>query len=143
VSKITSDLLYDTLNVIQLARETAISHGKAAQAERLAPVADNLRDLVASSRQASSPASSADLMSQPELRFLLSRSSERSAPTLNRSTPASETHGVIQAMSAGGMNDLDIARHVGMTREEIHLVLSMNRSSDPVLRNHPNMEVQK
>ena len=143
MSKITSDLLYDTLNVIQLARETAISHGKAAQAERLAPVADNLRDLVASSRQSPSPASSADLMSQPELRFLLSRSSVRSAPTLNRSTPAAETHGVIQAMSAGGMNDLDIARHVGMTREEVHLVLAMNRSSGPVTRNHPTTEVQK
>lgn len=141
MSKIASDLLYDTLNVIQLARETAISHGKTAQAERLAPVAEDLRTLVASSRQVPPPASSADLLSQPEMRFLLSRASDRSTPAIGRSAPVAETHQVIQAMSAGGMNDLDIARHVGMTREEVHLVLAMNRSSGPAARMHPNKEV--
>jgi hypothetical protein len=128
VSKITSDLLYDTLNVIQLARETAIYNGKTAQAERLAPVADHLRDLVASSRQSPSQASSADVMSQPELRFLLSKTQNPSSLAPNRSTSAADTHHVIRAMAAGGMNEVDIARHVGMTREEIHLVLAMMRA---------------
>jgi hypothetical protein len=141
MSKIANDLLYDTLNVIQLARETAISHGKTAQAERLAPVAEDLHSLVASSRQMPPPASSADLLSQPEMRFLLSRNSDRSTTAPGRSTPVAETHQVIQAMSAGGMNDLDIARHVGMTREEVHLVLAMNRSCGLPARMHPITEV--
>lgn len=141
MSKIASDLLYDTLNVIQLARETAISHGKTAQAERLGPVAEDLRNLVTSSRQVPPPASSADLLSQPEMRFLLSRASDHSTPALSRSAPVAETHQVIRAMSAGGMNDLDIARHVGMTREEVHLVLAMNRSSSPAARVQLNTEV--
>jgi hypothetical protein len=143
VSKITSDLLYDTLNVLQLARETAISHGKTAQAERLAPVAEDLRELVASSRRLPSPASSADLMSQPEMRFLLEKTTGCPPSPLSRAAPVDETHGVIQAMSSGGMNDLDIARHVGMTRDEVHLILAMSRSSPPLAQNRLSMEVQK
>ena len=36
---------------------------------------------------------------------------------------------MVAAMSAGGMPDVDIARQLGITREEVRLVLTLSRPS--------------
>lgn len=51
MTKITSGLLNDTLNLIQLARETALRSGRQAQASRFAPVEQNLQKAVTTARE--------------------------------------------------------------------------------------------
>jgi hypothetical protein len=134
---ISSDLLNDTFHLIQLARETARSQGKAEQAERLAPIVDNLRTLVSEAREtktsipttASSPSG---LLAQDDFRTLLSAIQGRSLDGPTSLTPGSfasplERNGLILAMAAGGMSEVDIARQNGMTRDEVQLILSVNR----------------
>jgi hypothetical protein len=149
-------LLNDTLNLIQLARETARLQGKQAQANSLKPVVEGLRDLVAgaASTQAagsvskpnaqapvSRPAAVSAEMAQSDFRTLLAAAS-RPAPTAAGETsqdrkaasrpsptpagaPSRDRNMIIQAMAAGGMTDLDIARQMGMTREEVGLIVRL------------------
>ena len=37
---------------------------------------------------------------------------------------------VISAMSSGGMNDLDIARYFGISRDEVNIVLNLQKKKD-------------
>lgn len=38
-----------------------------------------------------------------------------------------ERNQMVRAMASGGMSDLDIARQLGMTRQEVRLVVSVQR----------------
>jgi hypothetical protein len=147
MTKIASDLLNDTLSLVQLARETALQRGNQAQAERLAPVADNLRSLVHTARRpggepasavstakvASAPAGAASadaarpnptagVMGQSDFQTLLQ--TVQAAQPL-RSAPAagvSDRNQVVQSMASAGMADAEIARQMGMTRDEVRLI---------------------
>jgi hypothetical protein len=173
MTRISPYLLNDTLSLVQLARETALAHGKQAQAERLTPVAENLRTLVSNSRQSQQTAPAAGIMAQSDFQTILAalgggaqtaapasvqNSSQGSsiqsmaANTQSTTTPANvtnttvkaysslqtnsginsslERNQVVSAMSAAGMADVDIARQMGMARDEVHLILlSANRGS--------------
>jgi hypothetical protein len=137
MTKITPNLLSDTLNVIQLARETARLQGQQAQAERLKPVVDNLRSLVSEARDPKPPVAVSGVMAQDDFKTLLqtvqalpANRPAVAAPLAGSPAPSgAERSQIVLAMSAGGMNDLDIARQMGMAREEVQLVLSMNRFS--------------
>jgi hypothetical protein len=107
--RITSSLLTDTLNVITLARETALARGGQAQAERLTPVVEGLRSL-ASAAPAAPVASGAP-----------------AALNVAPSDSLADKAAVITAMSAGGMGDVDISRQLGMTREEVQLMLAVSK----------------
>jgi hypothetical protein len=115
---ISSSLLTDTLNVIALARETALAEGGEAQAERLTPVVDGLRTLAAST---SAPAAPSGLLAQADFQALMARAQSAPAPALT-----DKAH-LITAMSAGGMGEVDIARQLGMTREEVKLMLAASQ----------------
>ena len=146
---ITSSLLTDTLNVVALARETALARGVKDQADRLTPVVDGLRTVANAARQpqlAARPAEAAakaagtaakgappaptapvgptGVLAQGDFQTLLA--SAQKSP-LTTSAPTSSTQDrsqVAAAMSAGGMGEVDIARHLGVSREEIRLMLS-------------------
>jgi hypothetical protein len=138
---ISKDLLSDTLHVIQLARETARMQGKSARFEHLDPVVDNLRDLVsAASNAAQSPAGAAAqeqkpppgpaVVMQDDFQALLNLV-QKSAPGAGKGPAAAsaplERSQAVLAMAAGGMSELDIARHLGMTLGEVNMVVSINR----------------
>jgi hypothetical protein len=152
MTRITSGLLSDTLNLVQLARETALQQGKQDQAKRLSPVVDNLRTMVNTTRQPQAPAKPTGMMAQDDFMTLLAASQNQSvrstAPqTFSSPAPASSTtstppvspvnniqassalerNRVIVAMSGGSMSDMDIARQMGMTREEVRLVLNISQ----------------
>lgn len=120
MSKVTSSLLHDTLNVIALARETALARGGQAQAERLAPVVDGLRD-VAAARQ-TQLAAATGLLAQADFQALLATA--QAAPLNAGPSAGLEKSQVAAAMSAGGMAEVDIARQLGVTREEVRLLLA-------------------
>ncbi len=122
MSKITPNtLLTDTLNVIALARATALARGGQAQAERLGTVADGLRDVAQRETSSNAPAAApSGVLAQSDFQSLLAAT--QAAPATGAG--AADRGQVISAMSAGGMGELEIARQLGMTREEVRLMLA-------------------
>ncbi|MEA4906613.1 MAG: hypothetical protein GYA17_05020 [Chloroflexi bacterium] len=128
-------LLNDTLNLIQLARETALAQGKQTQASRLTPVVEDLRNVVNTSREQPASSSPTGVMAQDDFRTLLNVSKVSSMPVKSGSVQSSmERNQMVVAMSAGHMSELDIARQLGMTREEVHTVISIHQKSQNNLR---------
>jgi hypothetical protein len=121
-------LLSDTLNMVTLARETALVLGKNNQANKLTPVVEELRTAVTTAKNPSVPAEATGMMAQSDFQTLLnvaqkSTPSERSIPSLG----ISERNMIVKAMAEGSMPDVDIARQLGMTRDEVNLVLNMGK----------------
>jgi hypothetical protein len=123
-------LLSDTLNLVSLARETALVMGKDSQAKKLTPVVEELRSVVTTSQNESTPSKPTGLMAQSDFQTLLKSAqsttpSERSIPTLG----IGERNSIVKAMAQGNTSDVDIARQLGMTRDEVRLVLNVGKAS--------------
>jgi hypothetical protein len=135
--------LEDTLYLIQLMRETALSQGEKARASRLTPVESEIRGLVSTSRQAqptptaapasgtipamgTTPAPASGIMGQSDFKKLLEVTQTRNsgAQPVSSTNAALERNRMIQAMAAANMSEIDIARQFGVTRDEVSLVLS-------------------
>jgi hypothetical protein len=165
MTRISSGLLNDTLNLVQLARETALQQGKQEQAKRLSPVVNEMRNMVTTTQQAQTPAKPTGMLAQDDFRSLLAASqASKTLPALNTTqTPTTggaqtqssnrtvgsvnaastnsvtnayssnqgvsglERNRIVAAMSKGNMSDIDIARQMGMTREEVRLILNINQ----------------
>ncbi|HPH96558.1 MAG TPA: hypothetical protein PKW33_14605 [Anaerolineaceae bacterium] len=127
MDKISSTLLSDTLNLVQLARETARLRGSQKQVERMSPVVDQLRTLVTREQETRPPAAPG-ILGQSDFQTLLAASQTRSTGSVTASSPTDRTQ-VVTAMSAGGMNELDIARQMGMPRDEVQMILNLGNSS--------------
>jgi transcriptional regulator with GAF, ATPase, and Fis domain len=126
VTRDLPDLLNDTYNLIQLARETAKAKGNHAQAERLSPLVENLQTIVSESREPKRLAPAPGMMAQDDFRTLLAAAQAQPTNRVEASSQG-ERNQVIAAMAAGGMNELDIARQMGMTRDEVQLILRMGK----------------
>jgi hypothetical protein len=126
--KITPDLLNDTLSLVQIARETALARGSQDQAERLKPVVDGLRSAVQTSQDQNNAKPVSKVMAQDDFQTLLAATSSQPANPI-RDMSALERTQVVTAMQGGGMSDAEIARQVGMTREEVRMILSLNQSA--------------
>jgi hypothetical protein len=123
-------LLSDTLNLVSLARETALIMGKESQAKKLAPVVEELRSVVSTAKKSPASSEAVGVMAQSDFQTLLSAAkttspSERSIPTL----AIGERNMIVKAMAEGNMQDVDIARQLGMTRDEVRLVLNIGKAS--------------
>jgi hypothetical protein len=62
--------LEDSLYVLQLARETALAQNRQAQAKRMAPVVEEMRNLAASAPVSTSTPPSTGMMGQPDFKAL-------------------------------------------------------------------------
>lgn len=132
--------LEDTYNLIQLMRETALARGQTDQAEKLSPVMNEMRELVktnhsTASSSAASPAGATSapsgMMAQSDFQKLLEISKGKSTVE-SVSDPVSaviERNRLVNAMSSANMSDLEIAKQLGMTREEVNLVLNTTPKS--------------
>ncbi len=138
MTKILSGLLNDTLSLVQLARETALARGKNAQAQRLSPVADELKTL-AKTQMAPQPVATSSTMLQNDFRTLLSAvGSVTPTPTMPATQPgqtmaANDRNRVVLAMASAKTAGIDIARQMGMTLDEVNMVLSANQKSRTVV----------
>lgn len=120
MTRITDGLLRDTLSLVALAREAALARGDQERANRLEPVERGLHSLVTRSQ---SPAGSRPhgLLAEEGFRALLQvAQAERSAGL----SGGEDRRSLAAAMAAGGMSEVDIARHLGVTREEVRLLLA-------------------
>jgi hypothetical protein len=120
--------LIDTLNVIQLARETALSQGNVEQADRFRPLVNEIRNLVNQTRKMSADSqSNAGVMGQDDFKCLLAvAQSQPMSQSADFSQSVADRNQMILAMSAANMTDLEIARQMEITREEVNLVLKIN-----------------
>ena len=124
--------LEDSLYVLQLARETALAKNRQAQANRMNPVVEEMRGLVANSYQTqTSTAPSTGVMGQPDFKALLDVAKTRTSQpaTMDSTSSVIERNRLIGAMSEAKMTEIDIARQFSMSREEIHLILSTQQKS--------------
>lgn len=131
-------LLSDTLSLVTLARETALVLGKENQAKKLTPVVEELRTVVSTAKNPSISSEPSGIMAQSDFQTLLNAAqkttpSERNIPSLG----ISERNMIVKAMAEGSMPDVDIARQLGMTRDEVNLVLNTGKASST------NVEVKK
>jgi chemotaxis response regulator CheB len=133
--RVSSHLLDDTLKLVQLARETARLNGQPSQVEQLTPLVDNLTTLATKSQsvtQALPPDKTRSVAAQDDFKALLSAVQAGPEP-VNASIKAEQASNqadrnyIITAMSNGGMSALDIARQMGMTTDEVQMVLTLNR----------------
>jgi hypothetical protein len=129
MNEISSFSLDDTFHLIQLARETARMKGREDQANRLTPVVNEMRQLVTSAREpkVSHLAPPANPTTPSEFRKLLE--STQAASSFGSSTAvitSLERNRLVTGMAAANMTDIDIARQLDMTREEVRLVLSVS-----------------
>lgn len=127
-------LLNDTLNLVSLARETALVLGKEKQAQKLTPVVDELRSAVTTAKNPPTQVEPNGVLAQSDFRMLLDAAkntdpSQRTIPSL----AIGERNMIVKAMAEGNMPDVDIARQLGMTRDEVKLVLNIGKTSSPQL----------
>ena len=80
VDKISPSLLSDTLNLVQLARETARVRGNQGKAEKLSPVVEQLRTLVNNDSGAKTQ-SNQGIMGQSDFQTLISASQVKAGGT--------------------------------------------------------------
>ncbi len=125
MEKIQNNLLSDTLNLVQLARETARIRGSQQQAEKLTPVVSQLKTLVNQQREAV-PSQPTGIMAQDDFQSLLSVEKKTGTGSVS---DARERNQVIVSMASGGMNDVDIARQMGMPRDEVRMVVNLANST--------------
>lgn len=146
MNNISSVLLSDTLKLIQLARETARVQGQPEQAEKLKPVVDQLKSLAEGTNQAKAAVAaqkatiesippSGGILAQEDFRTLLSavqKSKHQTASNLPaglRPTSSLDRNQMVVSMASGGMSALDIARQMGMTLDEVNMVIRLNQKS--------------
>lgn len=123
-------LLSDTLNLVSLARETALMMGRDNQAKKLTPVVEELRTAVTSSQKPATNTEPVGMMAQSDFRTLLT-AAQNTAPA-DRNIPSigiGERNMIVKAMAQGNMPDVDIARQLGMTRDEVRLVLNIGKAT--------------
>jgi transcriptional regulator with GAF, ATPase, and Fis domain len=124
---INPGLLYDTLNLVQLARESALVQGKETQANKLTPVVDDLKNIVKTSSQPKPAAVTNGVLAQSDFQKLLDAA--KSVPgnqRVSNTTNVAERNQMVRAMSASNMLEMDIAKQLGMTREEVRMITSLS-----------------
>jgi phosphoglucomutase len=125
MEKIQNNLLNDTYNLVQLARETARLKGSQQQAEKLSPVVEQLKTLV-NQQQVSEKVKPTGILAQDDFQNLMAI--QKSSST-NSTLEVKERNQMITSMASGGMKDLDIARHLGMARDEVRMVVNLANSN--------------
>jgi hypothetical protein len=127
MNEISRISLADTLNVIQLARETALAKGGEDQANRLNPVVNGMQALITQSQTSSNkPNVDQGLMGQDDFKQMLDVAQSKPVSSIDSSSQnVLERNQMIQSMAAANMTDLDIARQMGISREEVNLIVSI------------------
>jgi hypothetical protein len=128
--------LEDSLYVLQLAREAALAKNRQAQANRMDPVVEQMRGLVANSYQSQAPTPASGLMGQSDFKALLAVAQSRTGQpaSVESASSAMERNRLIGAMAEANMSDVDIARQFSMSREEVQLILSAQQKARNIRR---------
>jgi hypothetical protein len=131
MSSVPKVSLEESLYVLQLARETALTKNRQVQAERMMPVVDEMRMLVANTPGSTSTPPSAGVMGQADFQTLLNVSQVRvnQPDSVNSTSAVIERNRLIGAMAEADMSEVDIARQFSISREEVQLVLNAQKKN--------------
>ncbi|MBI9044038.1 MAG: hypothetical protein JEZ06_06110 [Anaerolineaceae bacterium] len=121
MSKNNSLLLSDTLNLIQMAHASASSQESEKIAEKLSPILKRFRELVESERETPDKSSS-NMQSQKGYKVFQDDYLENQLEGLG-----ADRNLMISTMSAKGMSDLEIAKHFGISRDEVRIILNLSK----------------
>lgn len=126
MSSIPQVSLEDTYTLMQLVRETALAKGRTEQADQLTPVVNEMRSVVSSARTTSSVPASTGVLGQADFKQLLEISQDKvnAAEASQNSISITERNRLVKAMASAEMSSLDIARQMGMSREEVDMVVN-------------------
>ena len=130
MTKISSLMLQDTLSLVQLARECALANGKDEQADKLSPVVNDLKQIVVDSNKTLeiNTTATSELSNDEGFQALLNVATTRHESDAGSSTMSShDRNKIVIAMAAGEMSEVDIARRMGITREEVRLIINVNQ----------------
>ncbi len=125
MANISSQMLHNTLQVLSLARQTAIDQGKAQEADQIAPVENRLRHLVDQSAEVDRPEAAAPLLKNSDFQHLLEV--KRQAGPSHPTGGEQDRNQIIQSMASAGMSEMEIARQMGMTSEEVEMIVKLSR----------------
>jgi len=121
--RVSNHLLTDTYHLIQLAREAALAQGNAERAERLSPIAEELRSLLHKTHETTSNPPSG-ILAGSDFRTLLNVVNHQPTTPIPNST-GNERYQTVLAMAAANMNETNIARQLGMTIEEVRTIIQI------------------
>jgi DNA-binding NarL/FixJ family response regulator len=129
---------------MQLAKQAAIARGNQERANKLSTVADGLyraatgantsQKINASAKSVTlSQNSASGVMGQDGFQTLLnavqSGSAAQQSTTVDKPVTQqlfSDRNQIVVSMASGGMNEMEIARQFGITRDEVRTILSLN-----------------
>ena len=130
---INTNLLSDTLNVVQIAQETALRRGNDAQANKMQPVVDKLRSILTKERSAA-PIEPSSEMKESSFKTLMSLKEQQLDGTVSSSIPVEEKHKIVNALASGGMSETDIAKQLGVARDEVRMIVNLSEMNSTTWR---------
>ncbi|MBI9047898.1 MAG: hypothetical protein JEZ00_00645 [Anaerolineaceae bacterium] len=122
---INTNLLSDTLNVVQIAQETALRRGNDLQADRMQPVVEKLRSILTKERSAA-PIEPSSEMKESSFKTLMSLKEQQVDGNVSSTIPMEEKQRIVTALSAGGMGETDIAKQLGVARDEVRMIVNLS-----------------
>lgn len=125
MSEISSDMLQNTLQMISLARQSAVNQGQNQKAEMIAPVEERLRKIVEPPRENTGMPAAAPVARDTGFQHLLAvKAQQQTTPSAGYDQ---DRNHIIQSMAAAGMSAVEIARQMGITSEEVDIVVQLSR----------------
>lgn len=126
MSKVSSEMLSQTLRMISLARQSALSQGKEQEAEKIAPVENKLRNIVTRTDEEKLPAPGSATLKGADFQHMLEVKQNQNA-VKSQSAYDQDRNQIVQSMASGGMSEMEIARQMGMTQEEVEMIVKLGR----------------
>jgi transcription initiation factor IIE alpha subunit len=130
---INTNLLSDTLNVVQIAQETALRRGNEAQANKMQPVVEKLRSILTKERSAA-PIEPSSELKESSFKTLMSLKEQQLDGTITSNIPVEEKHKIVNALASGGMSETDIAKQLGVARDEVRMIVNLSEMSPTTWR---------
>lgn len=132
MSETPLDIISQTMRILQLAHEGALAKGQQDKAQQLSQALSEFENVIATrQKKTAEPAPvAAPIASQVDFQRLLNAAQPDSGRV---SSPiglsAQDRQHAVLAMAASSMSEVDIARQLGMTREEVRLIIGVNQRS--------------
>lgn len=130
---INTNLLSDTLNVVQIAQETALRKGNEVQANKMQPVVEKLRSILTQERSAA-PIEPSSEMKESSFRTLMSLNKQKQDGKISSNLPVEEKHKIVSALASGGMSETDIAKQLGVARDEVRMIVNLSEMNSTTWR---------
>jgi hypothetical protein len=130
---VNTNLLSDTLHVMQIAQETALRRGKDSTATRMEPVVEKLRSILTKERSAA-PVEPSSVLKESSFKTLMKLKEKQFDGQVSSSIPVEEKQKIVTALASGGMGETDIAKQLGIARDEVRMIVNLSEMNSTIRR---------